>query len=160
LENQWSYEKIDSDFEKAGIEVWNPSKHLDGYTVDMFPKIIQPDEEEDPVQWCVDAAGKNSSMVVGWVHRRGLIGSRFEEGVNWWHKKPTLYLNWYVFPKKCPSEAYAEGKSPGMHLQSTFDQNKEIWGIEKSVGREVKDLIPIIQRLREKYMKEEIKDAS
>jgi hypothetical protein len=158
LENHWSYYKIDSEFEEAGIEVINPSRHLDNYNIDKFPGIIQPDPKEDAVQWCVDAAGKNSSMVIGWVHRRGLLGSRFEEGVAWWNGHPMLYLNWYVFPKKCPSELYAEGRKPEMHLKSVFDQNKEVWGIEKHVGREVKDLVPVIRELREKY-RERIKNA-
>jgi hypothetical protein len=90
-------------------------------------------------------------MVIGWVKKRGLLGSRFEEGVNWCHKKPSLYLNWYVFPKTCPSKKYEEGEDPGMYLKSVFDQNKEIWGIEKHVAKEPKELVPIILKLREDY---------
>ena len=91
-------------------------------------------------------------MTVGRVHVRNLLGSRFEEGVAWWHGHPGLYLDWYVFPGRgSPYEKYENGKNPGMHLKSIFDQNLKVWGITDSIGRLPSDLAPIVKELRKRY---------
>jgi len=149
-DNQDAYYKIEDWFLREGIHVISPPRSLDGYHPDRFPEKIEMPPDFDGVEECVLNAGPRSSMTIGRVHMRNLMGSRFEEGVAWWNMHPGLHLDGYVFPgRESPYKKYEEGKNPGMHLKSIFDQNLNVWGITNSVGRLPSELAPIIKRLRE-----------
>lgn len=144
-ENQVSYFKIENEFRKEGIEVINPSKDLDGYHPKKFPNKLTP--MGGGTERCVQNASTRSSMVIGRINLKNLMGARFEEGVAYYYCHPVLYLDHYVFPGR---DDYTKAE---MHQNSIFKQNKDIWGldIKQCVGRVPADLAPTIRRLREEY---------
>ena len=151
---QWwdhlAYYLIESALNANGISSINPSRDLDNYTVKDFPDFIYINPKVDGAERCHENAGPKSSMILSrGIHIKNLMGARFEGGIAWFNSHPILYLNSYTFPsRKSPQEKYEQGKNPGMHLKSIFDQNKELWNIEKNIVRTAGQAAEEICKLR------------
>ena len=148
--DQLAFYAIEIAFKAQGISTINPSRILDRYVIADFPSLMVKDPDFNGEEECFQNAGSRSGGIVSRsIHVRNLMGCRFEEGIAWFEGHPILFLNSYVFPgRKDPQKKFDDGKNPGMHLRDVFQQNRDMWGIKKSVGRTVGDLTKVICELR------------
>lgn len=157
--HQMQFFLIEAALKANGIDIINPSRDIDNYNIGFYPRglNLSGDAADNGVERCVQNAGERSSMIISSRGRyQANMGESFEHGVAWFHSKPNLILVQYVFNGKSGelTEAYKNGKNPGLYHESVFRQNQGLWGIETHDFRTPGEIAREICRLRGKEYKE------
>jgi hypothetical protein len=159
LENHITLYRLEEQLKAAGLAIINPARKLDDYVPERdFPTRMIGGEPPKPgektaVDWCFDAAGKESSFLVSRNKIYGLLGARWEEGVAYFFGKPIFYLDQYVFAHISPFANFSKGKmdEKAVYQYFVFKQNEERWGLPVSEGKIPADIAPHIHQLKEAY---------